>query len=347
MATTETETPPLDLDALRARVRELYWFHDYEIVPGCRTNGLSKMDERMQHFPIPDDLTGQRVLDVGCAEGYFTYLAESRGASVVSIDSWPREGFFIAHDARRSRAEFRHMSVYDLDPQELGTFDLVLFLGLLYHLKHPMLALERVASVTRGVAIIESETMVHHPAGLTSGATFYEHDGLNNDPSNWWVPLPETLVENVRAAGFPRADITARYGGSRTVVRAEMGPRTAGRYLDDHYVVSLERPDRNAVVGTSFDVSGWGAHLLKPETGIVHVRAAIDDPDSPGTDLGPLHYGAPRGDIGKRFGGRYGNGGFSGRVTLPAGIAPGPHTLYVVVEGEGTWGYRAIPIMVG
>jgi tRNA (mo5U34)-methyltransferase len=333
----------MDIESIRARVGALRWFHDYEVVPGVRTGGVSNMDVRGPHFPVPQDLTGKRVLDIGCADGYFTYLCESRGAEVTSIDLWPRRGYFLAHELRESKAEFRHMSVYDLDPAEIGLFDVVFFCGVYYHNKHPLLALERVASVSRGLAIIESEILPEMP-GLTSGAQFLERDTLNGDPTNWWVPLPHTLAETVRAAGFPHAEVHSLYGGTRAVVRAEMGPRTAGRILDEDLMVTIDRPRAGDRLG-EVEVSGWALSQLKPASGVTRIRAAIDHPDSPAADLGDLEYGRPRADLMREFGDAYAKIGFGGRVDTSR-LTPGEHTLFVIAEGPGGWNYRAVSVVV-
>jgi hypothetical protein len=106
----------MDKTEIQNRVSEIQWFHNYELIPGVVTNGLNPISEYAPYFEIPQDLTGKRVLDIGCAEGYFTFLAESRGADVVAIDSWIREGFFLAHEVLNSKAEFHHMSVYNIHP---------------------------------------------------------------------------------------------------------------------------------------------------------------------------------------------------------------------------------------
>jgi tRNA (mo5U34)-methyltransferase len=97
--------------------------------------------------------------------------------------------------------------VLDLDPSDLGRFDLVLFLGVLYHMRHPLLALEKVASVTGGQLIVETAvdcTWTRRPA-----AAFYPHHGLTTDPTNWWGPNPEAVVGMLRAAGFERVEVVS------------------------------------------------------------------------------------------------------------------------------------------
>ena len=129
--------------------------------------------ERLDVLQIPRDLSGRSVLDVGAWDGFFSFEAERRGAArVVAADcfAWQGEnwsdksGFELARRALNSGVEDVDIDVMDLGPHQVGTFDLVLFLGVLYHMRHPLLALERLASVTRDQLM---EAIMH--AQLTAG----------------------------------------------------------------------------------------------------------------------------------------------------------------------------------
>lgn len=146
----------MNREEMQRQVDAVNWFHRYEIVPGVFSPGSSDMTRRGAYFPIPADLRGKRVLDIGASDGYFSFLGEERGAEVMAIDAWPRQGFFTAHKLRNSKVEFRHMSLYDLDPNEVGLFDIVFCFGVYYHLKKPMVAMERIALVTKEFALLES-----------------------------------------------------------------------------------------------------------------------------------------------------------------------------------------------
>jgi tRNA (mo5U34)-methyltransferase len=348
---------------IRAAVNEIQWFHNYELVPGIITNGVSPMQERMPYFQIPQDLTGKRVLDIGCADGYFTFLAESRGATVVSIDSWPWHGYSLAHKVRSSQAKFHHMSVYDIHPDNLGMFDIVFFFGVFYHLKHPLLALERVAQVTRKLAIVESEVIPErqvppgmkgmvaqmaekavppqHPAEVGL-ARFYERDSLNGDPTNWWIPDMTTLVGSVRAAGFPRVELVTRYHRSRGVVHAYKGPRTVNKSLTEDFFVHID-PVSSVPADAAVKVTGWALSQLDPEGGIERVVVYVDQLDDPEFQLGEAEYGIERPDLTRPFIPAYLNCGYE-FIWDTAGTAPGQHTLYVMAEGERGWHYRSTPV---
>jgi tRNA (mo5U34)-methyltransferase len=336
----------MDQEKLRSRIAKIQWFHDFELAPGVMTNGWSPMAERVSCFQIPQDLAGKRVLDVGCADGFFTFLAESRGANVVAIDSWPREGFFLAHEVLNSGAEFYHMSVYDLCPDTFGLFDIVFFFGVYYHLKNPLLALERIASVTREYAIIESHIEDLQCAGGNGFSRFYEFNELNNDPSNWWGPNINCLLQTTRAAGFPHVEFVNYCNNARAIVRAHKGPRTAGKPLTENIFITVDAPAASARVEGMVSVLGWALHQFEPQDGIEHVAIYLDNLDDPDSMLGEAEYGIHREDLIPNVSPIYGNVGFKFAWDA-TGTSLGEHTLYVLVEGRESWNYSPIPITIG
>ncbi len=336
----------MNQDELRSRVGKIQWFHNFELAPGVMTNGWSTMSERMPYFQIPQDLSGKRVLDIGCADGYFTFLAESRGASVVSIDSWPREGYFLAHEVLNSKAEFHHMSVYDLCPDTFGLFDIVFFFGVYYHLKNPVLALERIASITREYVIIESEIV---DAQCTQGegvSRFCEFDELNNEPTNWWAPNIPCLLQTARASGFPHAELVKRYDNTRAIVRAHKGPRTVGKALTENIFITVDAPSANARVQGTIPISGWALHQFEPQDGIIQIIIYLDNLDDPASELGKAECGIQRVDLTPSVSSIYGNVGFQFAWDT-TGTTPGEHVLYVLVEGKQGWNYSRVPITTG
>ena len=179
---------------------EPYWFHQMDLGDGVVTPGWSNAArDKLPYFRLPDDMTGLRVLDVGCAEGFFSFEAERRGASeVVSLDfdSQCIKRFQLCADALGSKVTHPQVhSVYELDPSVMGTFDLVMFFGLLYHLKHPLLGIEKVAAMTSGTLLIQSWTL--ETTALTDQplARFQAHglasgpkENPVHDPSVYWEP---------------------------------------------------------------------------------------------------------------------------------------------------------------
>jgi len=201
-ASQVTMTPPLrkipDIeprsfeDVIKQKVEaKPYWFQKIELFPDYFSPGWSNpATEKLPFYGLPEDLTGMRVLDIGCAEGFFSFEAERRGArEVVAIDSFPDSirRFNIVKEARQSNANAFLVNVYDLEPKRLGTFDLVLFYGVFYHLKHPQYSLERIMSVCSGDMLFQTfvyeEPAIgnvpwakYHPHGLLSGANKEDWD---------------------------------------------------------------------------------------------------------------------------------------------------------------------------
>jgi tRNA (mo5U34)-methyltransferase len=106
-----------------------------------------------------------------------------------------------------SKVEDAHIDVLELSPEKVGVFDVVFFCGVLYHMKHPLLALEKLASVTSGFAIIESVCgclWSRKPV-----IPFYPGSELNGDPSNWCAPNPAATIALLKTAGFSRVEVIA------------------------------------------------------------------------------------------------------------------------------------------
>lgn len=113
-----------------------------------------------------------------------------------------KNGFQCARRVLDSRVEDKEVEVLDLSPETVGTFDLVLFLSVLYHMKHPLLALEKVASGCQRQLILWTQVALtewDHPA-----AAFYPDTELNGDPSNWWGPNPPAVEAMLKVVGFTR-----------------------------------------------------------------------------------------------------------------------------------------------
>ncbi len=337
-STVPPAIPPLS-DAQRAdaqqQVDAVQWFHRYEIVPGVFSRGPSDMALRAHHFPIPDDLTGKRVLDIGAADGYFTFLAEARGAEVLAIDSWPRQGFFVAHKLRNSKVEFRQMSLYDLDPADVGMFDIVFCFGVYYHLKKPVFAMERIAQVTKEFALLESEIVPSGPLDNVDMAIFHEGDQLVNDPSNWWTPTIANFLSTVRAAGFPRANFVTVYDKSRAIIRADKGPRTQGKVLNEDFFIVVDNPARSAVIAGPVTVDGWIVSQLFQDHAVPYVSVFLDDLDVPLAELGKADYPLPRPDLAVPFGDRYQASGFQFTWTPAPDLTRPSHAACLC--GGGTW----------
>ena len=194
---------------LRSQVEALPWYHVMELPGGVVTPGVDDPRDRLRLLGIPDDLSGLSVLDVGAWDGFFAFECERRGAARVVAADWfawnqavtgSKESFELARDAFGSNVEDVEVKVEELHPDRVGTFDLVLFVGVLYHLRNPLLALEAVASVTTGTVILE--THVDLSLRRKPAAAFYPDVELEGDHTNWWGPNPAAVEGMLRATGF-------------------------------------------------------------------------------------------------------------------------------------------------
>lgn len=212
---------------LADRVRALGpWFHnlrlgDLQTAPD-HALGDHPADKLRRIAPIlPEDLRGCSVLDIGCNAGFWSFEMERRGAArVLGIDHDPRylAQARLAAGVLGSGAEFRQMEVWDL--ADLGErFDLVLFLGVLYHLRHPLLALDLIRDAvcadrllfqthTRGgarVPSVEDDIPFAFDGPLPDPdhpALFFVERAYGGDWTNWWLPNPAGAEAMLRAAGF-------------------------------------------------------------------------------------------------------------------------------------------------
>lgn len=220
-----------------------YFFHKIRLWDDFCTPGWSDAEhEKLPYYGLPERLDGMRVLDVGCAEGFFAFEAERRGASqVVAIDSFSDsiDRFNLVRQALGSKVSGYLCNVYDLSPKTFGTFDLVMFFGVLYHVKHPWYALEKITSVCTGTLLLQ--TLVtddaayrdlslswFHPFGIQSGPP----ENPQHDPTVFWVPTPECTRNLVRAVGFVGVEDVTAEPGKPYVLRARAASISQGRAPD-------------------------------------------------------------------------------------------------------------------
>jgi len=220
-------------EQIQAELKRLEpWFHYIDLGDGLATKTRSAIGEPVDHprptwekvkVFLPEDLSGKTVLDVGCNAGFYSLEAKRRGAArVLGIDSQRnliRQATFV-RELQGVDIDYRRMSVYDLDPHAIGQFDVTLALGLLYHCKHLVLALEKLFIVTRELLILE--TAIYPPKKTPSSFT-YEVGGLRpllhplayveNAPDakeaiyNWFLPGVEALGALLRNIGFDAVEV--------------------------------------------------------------------------------------------------------------------------------------------
>lgn len=230
----------IDTGDLRAEVDSYEWFHTIDLGHGIVTRGRDDSPRKLEWLALPNDLTGRSVLDIGAWDGFFSFEAERRGGAVLAVDSvawqepaWgPRgygtkRGFEIARRALSSKVQDLELDFDDISPETVGTHDLVLFLGVLYHMAHPWRTLQRVASVCTDQLILETHVDMldfRRPA-----MAFYPGKELSGDESNWWGPNPAVIEGMLRAEGFSRFEVVhlerRPYRYARALYRRLRGPR--------------------------------------------------------------------------------------------------------------------------
>ena len=204
------------------QVNAIEWFHSislgHDIVTPGKAN-LQQLQTTFANLKLPD-LNGKTLLDIGAWNGYYTFEAEKLGAEVTALDSfcwngrygtqpnnncYDKSGFNLAHQVLNSNAKSIEMEVCDMCPKQIGKYDIVLFLGVLYHMKHPLLALEKVFSVTNELVLIETHVNLHHVD--KPSMTFYPNAELNHDDTNWWGPNTAAVLAMMKTVGFRECEI--------------------------------------------------------------------------------------------------------------------------------------------
>jgi tRNA (mo5U34)-methyltransferase len=208
------------------KLASMGWWHSFELPDGSTVEGVCPLDglkNRLAQFPISHDLTGKRILDIGAWDGFFTFELEKRGAEVMAVDCWDNPRFRLMRGMLGSRADYRVYDVYDLSPSNVGRFDIVIFFGVLYHLKHPLLALERVCALSTDLVAVDSFVVKETRELATELARkpvmeFYETDDMGGMTDNWSGPNVSCLAAMCRAAGFARVQPLALLEHSACIV---------------------------------------------------------------------------------------------------------------------------------
>lgn len=203
----------LDHAAIQAKIDGFNrWYHTIEVAPGIVTPGVNETELSLRilaDLGLPEDMIGLRILDLGCRDGVYCFESERRGASeVIGIDYVEEDttGFPILREIMDSQATFKTDNVYNLDPAIYGQFDVVFFLGLLYHLRNPLLALDKIRSVMKpgGLMFVKThviDKVMYMPDGSIKSLEevapdlvnvpllqFFPRDSFNKDATNQFAP---------------------------------------------------------------------------------------------------------------------------------------------------------------
>jgi SAM-dependent methyltransferase len=216
----------LDLETATEMVKLVPWYHAFELMPGLVTPGVLPVSaaQHCDFYGIPLDLSGKDALEIGTMDGPMAFELERRGARVTAVDIQDpsRTGFNTAKAILGAHVRYVRGSVYQLPDLLAGqTFDIVLFLGVFYHLKSPILAFEQIARVLRhdqSELFIEGECLINYVEDingqpiasppldfLTSdrvAVTLFYPGKYKSDDSNWFVPNLACLKGWLSAAGL-------------------------------------------------------------------------------------------------------------------------------------------------
>lgn len=219
------------------------WRHSIDcgdeiITPG--TLAQKAIKRKLKKIKIPP-LKGKSVLDIGAWDGFYSFKAEEMGADKVTAleyfswltdgnqkqlnsithtmepETFPegsldgKKGFDTVHLIKKSKVHSLVGDFTKINLNDLGEFDISLFLGVLYHLREPFTALRRLSSVTRELAIIETHAIYIPEQEDKALFQFYPGRELNNDPTNWWSPNLKGLKSACIAAGFKKISCTSKY----------------------------------------------------------------------------------------------------------------------------------------
>jgi tRNA (mo5U34)-methyltransferase len=179
-----------------------WWYHRFEIFPGVITPGVYDPSSTLGGLGLPVDLRGQRILEIGPADGFFTKQLTIHGAVVTALDYCARDfcGFAIMEKLHGARFEFVQGNIYDLPQFGFQPFDLVLCLGVLYHMPDMVRALYMLRGVCGDRLIIE--TLIATDLGDEPRARYHPAASLNNDPTNFWSPNIACVQAMLTDVGF-------------------------------------------------------------------------------------------------------------------------------------------------
>ena len=201
-----------------ADVAEIRFFHSFALSGGKNIVGTGKplaVQQGEADYAFRHGVEGRSVLDIGAWDGFFSFEAEKRGAArVLATDhhcwsgpGWgTKDGFDFVHRLIGSRVESLDIDVFDLDPKVLGTFDTVLFLGVLYHLTDPFGGLAKAAAMTHDHIVVETASDMRDTSEPVM--RYYLGAELGHDQSNFWAPNVPCLENMLRDMQFTRFEHT-------------------------------------------------------------------------------------------------------------------------------------------
>ena len=213
---------PAEIAAYQQRIDQITnrcvpsgWFHSLELGNGLFAPGQIRFEvlrRQLEWLNFPEALTGQSFLDLGSWDGFYAFEAEQRGAArVLAADSFSwngmgwsnKEGFLLAREILRSKVEDMDIDIMDVCPERVGLFDVVLFSGMLYHMRDPIKALQNAASVCKKQLIVETAVGMED---VKEPVLAYLPRVHGEEQSNFWRPNPALVNLWLKELGFRKID---------------------------------------------------------------------------------------------------------------------------------------------
>jgi len=306
------------IQRLADRVHSRFRYHSIELPDGSVLPGLQPVEHlrwRLDLFGLPEDLRGKRVLDVGAWDGWFSFECERRGAEVVAVVCIALDTFHEAKELIGSRVEYLTLDVNELSARKLGTFDIVLFFGVLYHLRHPLLGLEKAVELSTDLVLIESFVIQAENRQIPSVMEFYERTELGGQVDNWCGPSPECLVSMCRSAGFAQVELKDITNQRASVVCKRHWP-------EPDTVPTAPAPQLHAVINNRTYVSTF--HPFKDEYLCCYFKSEERGLTADSLFVEVDGYGTHALVLAES-----GGDGYQANCLRPPGLAPGPHEVRI------------------
>jgi len=268
-------------------INSLSWFHSIELPGGVITPGASgPPNKAILSLFDTIDFKGKLVLDIGCWDGLWSFEAEKRGAATIfATDDLSQRShsdqhtFTVAHELLKSKVIYRpNISVYEIDKLEKRDFDIILFFGVYYHLKHPLYALSKLRGVCRegGLLLAEGPLFNNHKI---SYAKFYYNQWYVNDRANWWVASVKCFREMLECSFFrvdkeiDTAKLQERPNNFAHAIVKNVGRAILNGFFPKRYLiqaVAVSRTDHNYVCPDpdlrQFDQNQYCANPPRPKS---------------------------------------------------------------------------------
>ncbi len=307
-------------DRVQARTR----YHSIELPDGTILPGLQPIEHlrwRFGIFGLPNDLRGKRVLDIGAWDGWFSFECERRGAEVVAVDCVELDTFLEARRLLRSRVEYLTLDLNELTVKRVGRFDVVLLFGVLYHLRHPLLGLEKAVELSRDLALVETFVIPPENRSTPTVMEFYERADLGGRIDNWCGPTPECAVAMCRSAGFAQVDLL-----DLTEQRASIICRR--RWPEPDPDAEYDPPQLHSIVNNRTYVSRF--HPLKDEYLCCYFKSPQPGVSIDGIFVEVDGYGTQVVNVTPN-----GPSGYQADCLRPPGLGPGRHEVRIRTRRSG------------